>query len=71
VKDDEVRACFDGRGRVELLPGRATASQQRRADERSPTRSAIGASLPTTSAVSASGSSTNAMTARRHAAALS
>lgn len=28
-----MRACFDGHGRVELLPGRATASQQRRADE--------------------------------------
>ncbi|MGW0835981.1 hypothetical protein [Streptomyces prunicolor] len=64
-----MRACFDGRGRVELLPGRANASQQRR-PTRSPTRSAISASLPRTSAVSASGSSTNAMTARRPAAAL-
>jgi hypothetical protein len=29
TKDDEIRAHFDGRGRVELLPGHAAASQQR------------------------------------------
>ncbi|MEU2914772.1 hypothetical protein ACFYM3_37920 [Streptomyces massasporeus] len=29
MKDDEMRAHFDGRGRVELLPGHAAASKQR------------------------------------------
>ena len=33
VRDDEVPACFDGRGRVELLPGLATAAEQRRIEE--------------------------------------
>lgn len=33
VEDDEIRARFDGRPRVELTPGRITAAKQRRADE--------------------------------------
>ncbi|WP_406275152.1 hypothetical protein OHT93_29365 [Streptomyces sp. NBC_00191] len=33
MKDDEIRARFDGRGRVELLPGNATASKRRRIEE--------------------------------------
>ncbi|WP_405844839.1 hypothetical protein [Streptomyces sp. NBC_01518] len=33
MDDDEIRACYDGRGRVELLPGRATAAHRRRAEE--------------------------------------
>ncbi|GGQ83292.1 hypothetical protein GCM10010216_51320 [Streptomyces flaveolus] len=33
MDDDEIRTRFDGRARVELLPGGFTASKQRRADE--------------------------------------
>lgn len=33
MKDDEIRAHFDGRGRVELLPGHAIASKQGRIGE--------------------------------------
>ncbi|MER6348071.1 hypothetical protein ACWC10_04340 [Streptomyces sp. NPDC001595] len=33
VTDDEIRARFDGRGRVELLPGHADAARRRRVDE--------------------------------------
>ncbi|MGW6856624.1 hypothetical protein [Streptomyces xanthophaeus] len=33
MKDEEIRSRFDGRGRVELLPGRTTAAQQRRTEE--------------------------------------
>ena len=60
-----MRACFDGRGRVELLPGRATASQQRRVEEiaRAVGYQLLAAENP--SAAPVSGSSTNAMTTRR------
>ncbi|MEU3922370.1 hypothetical protein [Streptomyces sp. NPDC029004] len=33
MKDDEIRARFDGRGHVELLPGNDTASKRRRIEE--------------------------------------
>ncbi|MET7540537.1 hypothetical protein ACWGDS_06295 [Streptomyces sp. NPDC055059] len=33
MKDDEVRARFDGRGRVELIPERATAARLGRIEE--------------------------------------
>ncbi|MFG2751763.1 hypothetical protein [Streptomyces xanthophaeus] len=33
MKDEDIRSRFDGRGRVELLPGRTTAAQQRRTEE--------------------------------------
>ncbi|WP_327419043.1 hypothetical protein [Streptomyces sp. NBC_01233] len=33
MKDDDIRTRFDGRGRVELLPGQTTAAKQRRIDE--------------------------------------
>ena len=33
MKDDEIRASFDGRARVELLPDRATASNRYRIEE--------------------------------------
>ncbi|MFF4699903.1 hypothetical protein [Streptomyces chattanoogensis] len=33
MKDDEIRARFDGRARVELLPGHATDSKRRRIEE--------------------------------------
>jgi hypothetical protein len=33
VKDDEVRARFDGRGRVELIPGLSTAAKLGRIEE--------------------------------------
>ncbi|MEU8484894.1 hypothetical protein [Streptomyces sp. NPDC048641] len=33
MNDDEVRALFDGRGRVELIPGRATAARLSRIEE--------------------------------------
>ncbi|WP_063768236.1 hypothetical protein, partial [Streptomyces xanthophaeus] len=33
MKDEEIRSRFDGRGRVELLPGRTTAAQQHRTEE--------------------------------------
>ncbi|MFD8743622.1 hypothetical protein [Streptomyces sp. NPDC059616] len=33
MKDDEIRASFDGRARVELLPDRATASNRHRIEE--------------------------------------
>lgn len=68
MKDDEIRAHLDGRGRVELLPGHATPSKQRWIGGRSPTRSATGYSPPRASAVSASGLSTNATTPRTRVA---
>ncbi|QIZ00227.1 hypothetical protein HEP87_48390 [Streptomyces sp. S1D4-11] len=33
LKYDEIRARFDGRGRVELSPGHATAAKRRRIEE--------------------------------------
>ncbi|WP_385621163.1 hypothetical protein PXH67_21110 [Streptomyces sp. P8-A8] len=33
MKDDEIRASFDGRARVKLLPDRATASNRHRIEE--------------------------------------
>ncbi|MFB7708358.1 hypothetical protein [Streptomyces sp. NPDC056105] len=33
MKDDEVRARFDGRGRVELIPGLSTAAKPARIEE--------------------------------------
>ncbi|MDF6022598.1 hypothetical protein [Streptomyces sp. JH34] len=33
MEDDEIRARFDGRSRVDLLPGHVTAQRQRRIEE--------------------------------------
>lgn len=33
MKDDEIRSRFDGRGRVELMPGHLTALERRRIEE--------------------------------------
>ncbi|MFJ1567475.1 hypothetical protein [Streptomyces erythrochromogenes] len=33
MKDDDIRSRFDGRGRVALLPGQATAVQRSRIEE--------------------------------------
>ncbi|MFJ6760967.1 hypothetical protein ACIQNK_38905 [Streptomyces sp. NPDC091273] len=33
MKDDEICSLFDGRGRVELLPGQTTDAKQRRIEE--------------------------------------
>jgi hypothetical protein len=67
MKDDEIRAHFNGRGCVELLPGHAAASKQRCIGD---IAHALGYRLlaPRASAVSASDLSMNATTPRTPAA---
>ncbi|MBM7439407.1 hypothetical protein JOC24_002829 [Streptomyces sp. HB132] len=52
MKDDEIRSRFDGRGRVVLLPGHASAPRQRRIEE---IARALGYRLLTTESLGSAG----------------